>query len=233
MVKPLFSGRNDPERRERFSALQEGVPDFLFPSLLDWTLEHFLAGLAGMRTINEEMILRLERRARHALPSRAKTDVNALVRAFGDDADLLLDAIDLVLSQEYFYRHENYNLDQLESILEDAGSAYCVGTDENDSLELQFRQSEEMTALIEGEANQPGRAATHLRTAWSKCFDLNPDPKGACREAVEAVEVAAKPVVTPTDSQPSLGRCAALSVTSQRSGRLTPSLTVVSSPSFA
>ena len=205
MVKPLFSGRSNPERSERFSALQEGVPDFLFPSLLDWTLEHFLAGLAGMRIIDEQMILRLERRARRALPTRAKTDLNALVRAFEDDTALLLDAIDFVLSQEHFYGHGNYNLDQLESILEDAGSAYCVGTDEDDNLELQFRQSEELTELFRTEADQPGRAAEHLRRAWSKCFHRDRDPNKACSEAVSAVEAAAKPVISPNNQRTTLG----------------------------
>ena len=61
------------------------------------------------------------------------------------------------------------------------------------------------------EAKQPGRAAEHLRTAWSKCFGRNPDPKGACREAVEAIEVAAKPVVIPDDPVATLGKmCSAI-----------------------
>ena len=205
MVKPLFSGRSDPERSERFSALQEGVPDFLFPSLLDWTLEHFLVGLSGKKVTDQDMILRLERRARRALPPRAKTDPQALVREFQDDDNLLLDAIDFVLSQEHFYRHGNYNLDQLESILEDAGSAYCVGTDEDDNLELQFRQSEELTELFHTEADQPGRAAEHLRRAWSKCFHRDRDPNGACDEAVNAVEAVARAVVSPKKAKATLG----------------------------
>ena len=204
MTKPLFSGRSDPERSERFSALQEGVPDFLFPSLLDWTLEHFLVGLSGKNVTDQDMILRLERRARRALPPRAKTDPQALVREFQDDDNLLLDAIDFVLSQEHFYRHGNYNLGQLESILEDAGSAYCVGTDENDSLELQFRQSEEMTELFHAEADQAGRAAEHLRRAWSKCVHRPRDANTACSEAVSAVEAAAKPVISPNNDRTTL-----------------------------
>lgn len=88
-MKPLFSGRNDPEKGERFSALHEGVPDFLLASLLDWTLEYFLGSLSGKRTTNERMILRLERRARRALAPRAKTDPQALVREFNDDGELI------------------------------------------------------------------------------------------------------------------------------------------------
>ena len=47
--------------------------------------------------------------------------------------------------------------------------------------------------------------AEHLRTAWSKCFGRTPDPKGACIEAVSAVEVAAKPTISPNNSRTTLG----------------------------
>lgn len=210
MVKPLFSGRNDPERGERFSALHEGVPDFLLASLLDWTLEHFLGSLPGKSITNERMILRLERRARCALAPRAKTDPQALVREFQDDGNLLLDAVDLVLSQED-YSLGDYLLNELESILEDAGSAYCVGTDEDGNFELQYRQSEELSELLDAEADQPGRATEHLRRAWSKCFRRDAEPNDACIEAVKAIEVAARPVIIPDDPTATLGRmCSAI-----------------------
>ena len=103
VVKPLFTERHDPERRERLSGLHEGIPDFLSPSLVDWTLVCFLAGVSGMRIIDQQMILRLERRARRALSPRAKNDLNTLVREFQNDDGLLLDAIDFALSQESNY----------------------------------------------------------------------------------------------------------------------------------
>ena len=100
---------------------------------------------------------------------------------------------------------------ELDGILEEAGSAYCVGTDEVGKFELQFRQAEEMTELLETEAGLPGNAAAHLRKAWSKCFRLSPDPNDACGEAVKAIEVAAKPVITPNDLRATLGKmCAAM-----------------------
>ena len=211
MSEPLFSERHDPERREQFDSLHDGIPAFLFSSLLHWTMEHYSRYLSGKRVADRQAILRLERRIRRKLPSKAKGDLNELARAFRSDDALFLSAIDLVLrvtDHEFF---EGPSPVELANILKEAGSVYCVGQDEDGDFQLQFRQSEEMIELIESEANQPGNAATHLRNAWSKCFGLDPDPKGACREAVEAVEVAAKPVVTPTDSQPSLGKmCGAI-----------------------
>ena len=163
MVKPLFSERRDPEK---LSSFYEGVPDFLFPSLLNWTLKHFLRNLSGKRTTDQQMILRLERRARRALPPAAKTDLQALAHEFRDDDNLLLDAIDFALSQKNYYGFGNQNPEELEGIPKEAGSAYCVGTDEDDNFELQFRQPEEMTDLLEAEVSLPGNAAAHLRKAW-------------------------------------------------------------------
>ena len=202
MVKPPFSERHDPERRQQFDRLHEGIPDFLFPSVVDWTLEHFLS---GMQVIDQQMILRLERRIRRALPPPAKHDLNALVREFQDDDDLLLDAIDFVLNQDSNYGgYASYSTRELESILEEAGSVYCVGQDEDGDSQLQFRQSEEMTELFHTEADQPGRAADHLRRAWSKCFRVDPDLNGACGDAVSAVEAAAKPWISPKNSRTTL-----------------------------
>ena len=200
MVKPPFSERRDPEK---LSSFHEGVPDFLFPSLLGWTLDHFAGSLAGKRTTDQQMIRRLERRARRALPPRARTDPQALTRAFEDDGDLLLDAIDFVLDQHGDYA--SYITEELDNILEEAGSAYCVGTDADGNFELQFRQSEEMTELFHAEADQAGRAAEHLRRAWSKCFHRPRDPNTACSEAVSAVEAAAKPVISPNNDRTTLG----------------------------
>ena len=203
MVKPPFSERHDPERREEFDRLHEGIPDFLFPSVIDWTLEHFFT---GTQNIDQQMILRLERRIRRALPPLAKHDPNALVREFQEDDDLLLDAIDFVLSQESNYgEYASYSTRELDGILEEAGSAYCVGTDEDGNFELQFCQSEEMTDLFQTEADQPGRAAEHLRRAWSKCFHRDGDPNGACDEAVNAVEAVARAVVSPKKAKATLG----------------------------
>ena len=183
----------------------------MFPSLLDWIVGHYSRSLSGKRTANRQMILSLERRTRRKLPPAAASDPRELGRAFWEDDALFLDAIDLVLSQMRHYTFDERNPEELESILEEAGSTYCVGTDDDGNFELQFRQSEEMTELVEAETTLPGNAAAHLRKAWSKCFRLSPDPNDACGEAVKAIEVAAKPVITPNDPVATLGKmCSAI-----------------------
>ncbi len=52
---------------------------------------------------------------------------------------------------------------------------------------------------------QSGRAGKLLEVAWSATYGRNPDPGKAFREAVRAVEAAARPVVSPKNSSATLG----------------------------
>ena len=212
MVKPPFLVRENPDMHESYFVLREGIPDTLLPSLLDWSLEHYTRPMRGIivgsgRLVNQNRLNRLERIIEQkVLPDGHRSNDQALERIFATNPLLHIQAIDIALRWATTEWAE-----ELGTYLDEARSVYCVGKDEDGDFQLQFRQSAEMIELIETEANQSGHAAIHLRNAWSKCFGLNPDPKGACREAVEAIEVAAKPVVTPTDSMPSLGKmCGAI-----------------------
>jgi hypothetical protein len=49
------------------------------------------------------------------------------------------------------------------------------------------------------------RAHAHLVAAWNRSTGRNPDPSGAYREAVRAVEAAAKPIVLPDNDRATLG----------------------------
>ena len=205
MVKPPFSIRRDPELRQKWSALQRGVPPGLLPSLRDWTIARYFD--SDDHVLADARLKQLELRAnRQITPDDNRTSQIEFEDILTADPTLLLDAADLALNWA-----DAWKAMALEADLVTARSAYCVKTDDQKNYELQLRQPEETVALIENEANQPGRAATHLRSAWSKCFGLNPDPKGACREAVEAIEVAAKPVVIPVDPVATLGKmCSAM-----------------------
>ena len=207
MVSPLFSERHDPEKRKQYHNLNEGIPDFLFPSLLDWAMEHYRRSLSGKRMPDRQLILRLEVRVRRTLPRKAKSDLKELARVFHSDHALFLSAIDFALQRMEYYTFEDRTPEELERILEEAASEYCVGTDEDGHFQLQLRQSQKMIQLIQTEIDQPERAAEHLRRAWAKCFrvDPEPDPNAACSEAVSAVEAAAKPVISPNNDKTTLG----------------------------
>ena len=205
VVKPPFSIRQDPAQHEEFFALQTGISDGLQPLLRSWAIKMYsdsergdirLAKLTNLELLIDQQIT----------PDGLRSSDILFGDALTKDRTLLLDAIDVALRWA-----DDTDAGILEHFLVKARSEYCVGHDENGDYEIQLRQPQEMTALIETEANQPRRAAEHLRNAWSKCFGRNPDPKGACREAVEAIEVAAKPVVIPNDPLATLGKmCSAI-----------------------
>jgi hypothetical protein len=49
------------------------------------------------------------------------------------------------------------------------------------------------------------RAGHHLQEAWTQLLGTRPDPSAAYQAAVQAVEVAAKPVVSPDNATATLG----------------------------
>lgn len=210
-MKPPFSIRQNPTRLEDFYAPSDGIPDFLIQSLLDWTLKHYSRSSSGTQTTNERLWLRLERYSRRPLPTAALTDLDELIYTFTTDHSLFLDAIDLVLERLEYFTFGNHTAIELNCMLQEAGSIYCVGEDGDERYELQFRQPPELSELADSEISQGGRVSRHLRGAWSNCFGRNPDFNTACREAVNAVEVAAKPEIIPDDPKATLGKmCSAV-----------------------
>ena len=204
MVKPPLSVRQNPERLPEFHALHESVPVGLRPSLLDWTVNHYAR---SPTFTNETRLGRLERVVnRELIPAGYRSLRSEFKSVLGTDDDLLLDAADVALTWA-----SKQAIAELSQYFIEARSTYGIGLDEDGDFEIQRRQPEEMSKLIETEANQPGRAAEHLRAAWSKCFGLHPDLNEASIEAVKAIEVAAKHVVTPNDAAATLGKmCSAL-----------------------
>lgn len=200
MVRPPFSVRQDSEQREAFFALQTGIGDGLRPLLRTWAINMYRE--SERNEIDYTKLTNLELSIdQQVTPDSRRVDASQFSIALTSDPRLLLDAVDVSLGWA-----EDDDARLLEHFLKMARSEYCVGRDENGDYELQFRQTREMTELIESEANQPGRAAEHLRSAWSRCFGRDPDPNDAYSEAVKAIEVAAKPVVTPDDPLATLGK---------------------------
>lgn len=205
MVKAPFSIRQDSERHKEFFALKTDISDGLRPALREWAMKMYMDShhgtFHGGYGINLRKLTKLELLTGQQInPDGLRSSESMFSDALTNDRALLLDAVDVALGWA-----KEADAGFLEHTLMVARSGYRVGRDESGGYELQLRQSQEMTRLIETEANQPGRAAEHLRTAWSRCFGRDPDPKGACREAVEAVEVAAKPVVSPRNARTTLG----------------------------
>lgn len=194
--KPPWSKRKNPESLEDFYVLKDGIPDGLMSSLLGFLEPHFSARYKTERTKHFERIMD------RSLPTRS----DILRSRFVEDEVLLLDAIDHVLTYPDSHIQDPHEAAHMvKTFFDEARSVYTVLHVKDDEYEIGYRQSEEMTELVEEETNQPGQAAKHLRNAWSKCFGRSPDPRGACIEATSAIEVAAKPVVSPDNERTTLG----------------------------
>ena len=113
-------------------------------------------------------------------------------------------ALDAVLYQ--LAQQDPIAVVELDDILELGGSAWRV---RDDGCGLEQRVLEEvrqavMGAIAGAHASAPD-AATHLGNAWRAAYGINPDPRSAYREAVMAVESAAKPMVEPNNTKSTLG----------------------------
>lgn len=202
-VRPPLLQRETPEQCDEFYALRDGVPAGLRPSLLDWTVGAYASPVDDSWEIDLDRVRHLERVTdRWALLNVLPPSLEFLSTRFSVDEDFLLQATDIALQ----WVDDDY-AEVLESYLADARSVYCVGKDDDDNFQLQFRQSKEMTKLVQTEIDEEERASDHLRRAWSKCFRVNPAPdlNGACSDAVSAVEAAAKPVISPDNRKTTLG----------------------------
>ena len=180
----------------------------LLPSLIGWVrrkyLHHWRNGVAP----DLAAIGRLERVLGRELPH----DCDQLTESFQQDHQLLLDAVDNALAsdtgqkQGVELQEHLKQVEQLKDYLDEARSVYTVSVDEDGLHELQLRQPPELTAVAEKATEGTSVASQHLREAWSKAFARAPDPNSACIEVVKAIEVAAKPVITPADQKATLGK---------------------------
>ena len=193
-----LSVREEPDQLEEFMAVREGVPIGAQRSLVDWCASIYSG--EGRETRNDLLEL-FETAANRRLPNRVFNFTDGWAGELTEDDALLLDAIHFSL----LWATET-DRSVLSGILRTGRSVYRVGQGEDDRWELQRTYSDEMIALVEATAGQTGRAAEHLRIAWSKIAGRHPDPDKACWDAAKAVEVAAKPFVSPNDSGLTLGR---------------------------
>ena len=207
-VRPPFSIRQDPDKLEEFYALREGIPQGLLSSLIEWLMSIYSeSDHRRVPRMNRTRVSYLERITdRRIVDNYEEDDLDYLLEVLYDDSEFAINAADMALQWA-----DSEAAADLEEYLVQARSIFCVRKGADDTFQIEYRQPRELSELVEMEARHSDRASEHLRNAWSKCFGLNPDPKGACREAVEAIEVAAKPVIIPDDPVATLGKmCSAI-----------------------
>ena len=185
-----LSFRNDPERARELEILHEGVPSWLRESLVRWIkkLVRVRNSYASWTDWDPEIRTRIEASLRREMPDS--------VSDFSEGE--CLDAIDYILRQTDIC--QSADVEYLEARLSEGGSVWRAT-----QLGLQKRVDETLQALGESSLAAETRPAQHLRDAWHRAWGRDPDPSGAYREAVRAVEAAYAPIVSPDNERATLG----------------------------
>jgi hypothetical protein len=199
----LRGGGPDP----RFDEPSEGLPPWLKGHVLEWVDTAFLPG--GYE--NEEALraLQLDFRLERPLGADGATPRNDLIKRMYVNDEFALDVLDwMVHNHRYFssgHQSEEW-VGELGLLLNQGGSAWEVITVGYMSHRLTRRAVGPVVEVLEQTATEATRAHMHLSEAWSKLMGREPDPSGAYREAVRAVEAVAKPVILPDNDRATLGQ---------------------------
>ncbi|MFJ9597990.1 hypothetical protein ACIRS3_35250 [Streptomyces virginiae] len=196
--RPRFSVRLGLVPAPEHDGPFQGVPEHLQASLQKWVRSAFDLGRGDDVRAAEALCLRM-RLAAH------RSDY---VSTLADTYDLqLLDVIDRLLELAPFSLTAR-KLETLESLLDDAGSAYRVNEDQ-DGLEERVtpavRDAVRQTLTDAAAQTAAGSAADHLAAAWQAAYGRNPDPVRAYSESIKAVEAAAHAVIQPNNAKATLG----------------------------
>jgi hypothetical protein len=153
-------------------------------------------------------VVALEQRLRTPLVAGGTKPLANVMGHIGEGGDQALDILDclLMLSASWRWVNARTAWESLDEMLATGGSAWKVGYDPDGRPCLQRRVDETSEMAAKAAMSKPGNAASHLRAAWHKVYGRSPDASAAYREAVRAIEAAAKPVVTPNDSIATLGK---------------------------
>lgn len=206
-----LSSRQRPEPAIEYDALHEGVPAWLGSSLFLWiqTQFHHFDDM-GDEFWDKERLLELQRLFRLDLEWKksrggAQSVYFQLQELMGVNPDLMLDIVDYLL-HAFAHGHHDEELQMVEVVLYQGGSAWRVGQTEEGRGCLERRVDETTTLAARSVIAHGGKVGAHLTLAWNEIYGRNPDPGKGYGEAVKAVEAAAQPVVTPKDSTATLGK---------------------------
>jgi hypothetical protein len=204
--RPL-SRRNDPD----YDTLYEFVPGWLRPSLLDWISAHISYQGPTSWVYDADKLHEIERRLRtefdwsHGTGNALEQLVNSIKHdkqaTFGlDVADLLLSGMDAT----NYASNAQASFEVLDRALRESGTAWTVAV-RNGVGRLEKRVDATVKASAEKVIEESGRAGELLADAWSAVYGRNPNASAGYRDAVRAVEAAAKPVISPNNSMTTLG----------------------------
>lgn len=195
--RPL-SRRDDPTYDEPW----EGLPDHLLEPVQSWIAT--VVSPSGWP--NPELLRLIQLRLRMSPPlewgSDSRWTRTSLLGRIEDDPDLGLNTCDLLLGIK---ASSGYRA-RLATVLLAGGSVWQLADPPEAPTRLVRRAPGPVADALADVRTVSERAHDHLRLAWVALMGRAPDPSGAYREAVRAVEAAAAPVVLPKDPSATLGK---------------------------
>lgn len=180
----------------------EGVPQHLVSPLQTWvhSVLHVNTGIEE-ETLAEAVALRL----RLTVPPRYR----AAQYLCSVNEEVLLDVIDEILAVlSMVNRGDPRLIEEVEFILDQGGSAYCVNEQQNglENRVVPAVRDAMGEAISQAASNgSSGSAAEHLSSAWKAAYGRQPEPVRAYSEAIKAVESAAHSVIQPNHDRATLG----------------------------
>lgn len=203
--RPL-SVRTKPDEAVEYDALHEGVPPWLRVALARWVVDALRDAPYGTDVVQTvhllEQMLRMPLDWRHDLDSA----VGQLANEVENDGSRALDIVDGCLMITSRWPGSWEAREQLKLILTVAGSAWQIVATDGHVPRLERRVDEAVELAARAEMSDGGNAGRHLAAAWHAVYGRTVNASSAYREAVRAVEAAAKPVITPSDSSATLGK---------------------------
>jgi hypothetical protein len=205
--QPL-SRRNDPEALAELAVPQEGVPPWLRDPISEWLTQAF----RNRGHIHGDALKDFQLKARLSPPFDWRTPgfalQDAVIRA-GRDPLLALDLVDYALHHSarlFSTTAATTAANDLAALLISGGSAWeVVPVPGGSEFQLARRATGPIRKTIAALPPE-ARAAQHLTAAWNRLAGREPDASVAYREAVRAVEAAAKATILPDDSLATMGK---------------------------
>jgi hypothetical protein len=206
--RPL-SKRGQPD--ERLDEPTEGLPPYLAGPLIAWLRDMFRDSYAGSFPRGRLELLQLKFKLDPALDWRRNSEsaIRDLFERIAEDEEFGLDVIDFVLNHLGAYTNQyddaEAKVHRAANLLRLGGSAWEISDNEDGSFSLSRRAVGPVRESLES-VRPSTRAHQHLVKAWNHLAGRNPDESTAYREAIKAVEAAAKPVILPDNDLATLGQ---------------------------
>lgn len=187
-----------------YDALHDGVPDWMKSAYWRWVLEAMVipghTSIMG-QTLDRALADRMCQSLR--IPwmsgdSLKQGSIGGTIQA------LMLHSEPLAVADYLLAFCDRADADALDRMLENAGSAWTVGT-RLGHRGLVRRVPAGVQEAADAVMTTAGRAGVRLAKAWGELYGIDPDPSAAYSLAIKAVEDAAIPVVSPNNGSATLG----------------------------